>query len=535
MMDMQAALEQMWRRKTREIIDAAKAEILAALPVFRGGKMSTGAVPAHASTHQNGGADEISVAGLSGVLADPQTPAAHNQTASTITDFETAHDALDHAGLTGVPSIAGLLDETAHDLLDHTGLTGVGGSVTVREQDGSPSVSGVSVIEFATGTVVADQTGGVVRVTPAGGSLTVKEIDSAPSVASVTEIRVTNGTLTDVGGGVVQLDFGSAATDGAAIHDNVASEIHAVTEKTTPVDDDELIIEDSADSYNKKRLKIANLPGGTGGAAYQTLTDGATINWDLSAGSGVVTLGGDRTLANPTNIQAGAHYHLVAIQDATGVRKLSYGNAYYFASGYGPNLTSTAGAVDVLDFVASADKLYCVGVRKALSTWTYNNPEYSTVDITPGQTYNQSEYYGGRNGARAFDDAWGSDEQGWITNGTVLNAWLSVDFGSGKNIGKVTFRNGAPQVANRGLKDCELEGSNDNTNWTKVAATSAESGASVQNTDEFRLGNIVPATLQTVYFATNTASYRYYRVFATNGWGDASYIGLSEVEMMEIL
>jgi len=33
---------------------------------------------------------------------------------------ETAHDALDHTGLTGI------MDETAHDALDHTGLTGVG-------------------------------------------------------------------------------------------------------------------------------------------------------------------------------------------------------------------------------------------------------------------------------------------------------------------------------------------------------------------------------------------------------------------------
>jgi hypothetical protein len=31
----------------------------------------------HASTHENGGADEISVAGLSGLLADPQTPTSH--------------------------------------------------------------------------------------------------------------------------------------------------------------------------------------------------------------------------------------------------------------------------------------------------------------------------------------------------------------------------------------------------------------------------------------------------------------------------
>lgn len=38
----------------------------------------SGGVPAaHAASHQNGGSDEISVAGLSGLLADSQTPLAH--------------------------------------------------------------------------------------------------------------------------------------------------------------------------------------------------------------------------------------------------------------------------------------------------------------------------------------------------------------------------------------------------------------------------------------------------------------------------
>jgi hypothetical protein len=39
-----------------------------------------GGVPLHAITHENGGADEISVAGLSGLLADPQTPLGHGST-----------------------------------------------------------------------------------------------------------------------------------------------------------------------------------------------------------------------------------------------------------------------------------------------------------------------------------------------------------------------------------------------------------------------------------------------------------------------
>jgi hypothetical protein len=44
------------------------------------GKPGTFTPSAHAASHQNGGGDEISVAGLSGVLADAQTPATHGNT-----------------------------------------------------------------------------------------------------------------------------------------------------------------------------------------------------------------------------------------------------------------------------------------------------------------------------------------------------------------------------------------------------------------------------------------------------------------------
>ena len=103
---------------------------------------------------------------------------------------------------------------------------------------------------------------------PPGMSLTVQEQDGTPSVSNVDTIKVTNGTLTDNGGGSVTLDFGSAATDGSAIHDNEAGEIHAIAEKASPVSADEIIIEDSADSYNKKRVQVGNLSGGS--ASYSS-------------------------------------------------------------------------------------------------------------------------------------------------------------------------------------------------------------------------------------------------------------------------
>ena len=42
---------------------------------------------AHAEEHENGGGDEIDVEGLSGLLADPQTPLAHTHEITDITDF----------------------------------------------------------------------------------------------------------------------------------------------------------------------------------------------------------------------------------------------------------------------------------------------------------------------------------------------------------------------------------------------------------------------------------------------------------------
>lgn len=52
----------------------------------------------------------------------------------------------------------------------------------------------------------------------------------------------------------------SSSTDNDAIHDNVAAEISAITQKSTPVVTDVLLIEDSADSFNKKYIEIGDLP-----------------------------------------------------------------------------------------------------------------------------------------------------------------------------------------------------------------------------------------------------------------------------------
>jgi hypothetical protein len=85
--------------------------------------------------------------------------------------------------------------------------------------------------------------------------------------------------------------------------------------------------------------------------AVTALTDGATITPDFAlANNFSVTLGGNRTLANPTNLTVGQSGVIKVTQDATGSRTLAYGTNWDFAGGTAPTLTTTANAVDILAY-----------------------------------------------------------------------------------------------------------------------------------------------------------------------------------------
>ena len=82
------------------------------------------------------------------------------------------------------------------------------------------------------------------------------------------------------------------------------------------------------------------------------LTDGATITPDLADSNNYsVTLAGNRTLANPTNITAGQSGSIFVSQDGTGSRTLAYGTYWDFAGGTAPTLSTAASSVDRIDYV----------------------------------------------------------------------------------------------------------------------------------------------------------------------------------------
>ena len=93
--------------------------------------------------------------------------------------------------------------------------------------------------------------------------------------------------------------------------------------------------------------------------AISALTDGVTITANFAlANNFSVTLGGNRTLANPTNQTAGQSGAITITQDGTGSRTLAYGSNWKFSNGSAPVLTTTANAVDVLVyFVESASRI----------------------------------------------------------------------------------------------------------------------------------------------------------------------------------
>jgi len=113
---------------------------------------------------------------------------------------------------------------------------------------------------------------------------------------------------------------------------------------------------------NKTFEGSVSLQNSQGNGATTTLVDGATIAWDTSTGNlATITLGGNRTLSNPTNFKAGAGYILYINQDATGGRTLSFGADYDFGAAGAPTLTATPNAIDILTFVCDGVKLYCIG------------------------------------------------------------------------------------------------------------------------------------------------------------------------------
>ena len=99
-----------------------------------------------------------------------------------------------------------------------------------------------------------------------------------------------------------------------------------------------------------------------------TLTDQATVTWDASTQDVCkLTLGGNRTMAAPTNNTTGQFISILVIQDGTGSRTLTWNAVFEFASDTAPTLTTTANLGDIFVFRYNGSKWLEVGRNQALT------------------------------------------------------------------------------------------------------------------------------------------------------------------------
>lgn len=98
--------------------------------------------------------------------------------------------------------------------------------------------------------------------------------------------------------------------------------------------------------------------------AEVTLTDAATITWDMSTGIDfVVTLGGNRTLGNPSNTVVGRRGRIRVVQDGTGSRTLTKSSNCKTVGGAALTLSTPAASVDYIDY----DVVSSTNIRLSLS------------------------------------------------------------------------------------------------------------------------------------------------------------------------
>jgi hypothetical protein len=190
----------------------------------------------------------------------------------------------------------------------------------------------------------------------AGGITTAKLADSSVTTAKINDSGVTTAKVAD-----------SAITT-AKIADSAITTAKIAAGAVVTADlADAAVTSAKADSTSVALLGTAQEYTRTHNFNATTLTDGATINWDLSQNQvASVTLGGNRTLANPTNKVDGAVYILIVKQDATGGRTLSFSSDYKFAGGSAPTITTTASKADVMTFVCDGTNMLGVASQSFL-------------------------------------------------------------------------------------------------------------------------------------------------------------------------
>jgi len=324
----------------------------------------------HSVTAAQAGADASGTA--AGLIASHEAAANPHPGYLTPTEGDAAYAALGHAH-TGVYDPAGTAASAVsahaggtdvHAIASVTGLQGAldGKSATSHDHAATyaPLASGVTHgdshdhsggdgAQISYATLSNLPTLGTAAATAATDYATASHNHTGTYVATGADAAdLSSSTATD--GYVLTADgAGGAAWEAAAVtYAGAASEIHAATDKATPVDADELGLVDSAASWGLKKLTWANLKttlssvfavlaGKSGG---QTLVGGTGVTDALTlqgtSGNGTVT-------ATAVQVKVGNNGNLSALKLRNNGQLTLQGDATTDLPVYGPELLTSAG------------------------------------------------------------------------------------------------------------------------------------------------------------------------------------------------
>ena len=247
------------------------------------------------------------------------------------------------------------------------------------KQDADAQLTELATMGATTAEALADLTQAEVQILDGCTRTTTQlnYVDATSSIQTQLDGKQASGSYQAADAELTELATMSSGTAGA-LADLTQTEVEILdgatltTTELNYVDGVTSAIQTQLDAKGAGDVTLAGAQSFTGVKTFNaaavgeitTLTDASTIATDMALSNNFkVTLGGNRTLGQPTNQAVGQSGSFFIIQDGTGGHTLSYHGDFKWVGGTAntPTVTATANAVTRIDYiVAEANKIHVV-------------------------------------------------------------------------------------------------------------------------------------------------------------------------------